>query len=361
MPERDLMKKTDNLRKRIFQWYRGFKRSLPWRSTDNPYKIWISEIMLQQTTVNTVIPYYSKWIQSFPDIKTLSKAPLQKVLKAWEGLGYYQRARNIHKTALILTKRFDGKLPPSYKELLRLPGIGPYTAAAIMSIAFGKRFKVLDANVKRLCVRLLCQKKIQEKKILVFLEELLPKRDIGTFNQALMELGALICRPQKPTCPLCPLSDFCISYKRGLQDTIPVIKKQVYENIEAVLAVIQKNGRILIQKRPSYGRMADLFEFPTEEKNKGEIPEEALLRMLRKEQLPKAQKVEFLGRVIHSYTRFRVSLYAYLCTLENKKSLKKNSRRKLWVKRGDLKNYPFTSGGTKVIALLKKTSMRLKS
>jgi len=357
MPERNFIKDISILRKKLLKWYRSSQRSLPWRAIADPYKIWISEIMLQQTTVKTVIPYYQRWIKAFPDIKNLSKAPMEKVLKAWEGMGYYERARNIHRCAKTVEEKFHGKLPCSYEELLRLPGIGPYTAGAIMSIAFGKRFSILDANVKRFTVRILCIrgkiKNRQEKKIQKFLEELLPRKNVGTFNQALMELGALVCRSKKPLCPICPLSDFCLSYKKGLQEAVPLSKEQDYEQLEAVLAVIKKNGRILIKKRPSCGLMADLWEFPMEKKKEGEKHGEALMRVLKRELGIKTQKVKFLGKVTHSYTRFRVSLYVYFCMLNNNRVYREGSSRKVWVRKSELARYPFTSGSNKVIKLIK--------
>ena len=347
------------LRKRLLAWYKVSRRDLPWRRTVDPYKIWISEIMLQQTTVKTVIPYYEKWIKTFPDIKSLVRAPLQKVLKTWEGLGYYGRARNIKKTALILSEKFQSQFPCSHDQLVRLPGIGDYTAAAVMSIAFDKPFPVLDANVKRVMTRLLLIESSvagrEEKEIKELLEKGMPKKGCGNFNQALMELGALICQPKNPSCPLCPLKDVCLAYKKGVQDSIPLKRQLAYEKIESVCVLIHRKGKVLIQKRPPKGLMAGLYEFPGFVKKKRESKENTLKRGIKEEFHAEIRKERFLGRVIHAYTKFRVFLDVYSVELEPQ-DIRGGLSGRLWVKKEELKKYPFTSGGTRVIRLLSKGS-----
>lgn len=343
--------------KRLFAWFRRSKRDLPWRHTNDPYKIWISEIMLQQTTVATVIPYYQRWMETFPDIRSLAGARTEKVLKMWEGLGYYERARNINKCARFLVEQFEAKLPDSYKELIKLPGIGSYTAGAVMSIAFGKRFPVLDANVKRVVMRLLMLrggiKSKDKKRIEEFLEQLLPEKNVGIFNQALMELGAIICRPKNPSCPDCPFNDFCLSYKKGVQETIPALKKKDYKKIHAVLAIIQKRKKVLIQKRPSTGLMSGLFEFPSFEKKRGETSDEAIERGIERELGNEILKKEFLGKVDHAYTSYRVSLDVYSLSLK-KGSIQKSSLKRVWTTEDELDRYPFTSGSSKALRLFVK-------
>ena len=343
--------------KKLFKWFRRSKRDLPWRHTEDPYKIWISEIMLQQTTVATVIPYYKRWVETFPDIRSLANARTEKILKVWEGLGYYERARNIKKCALFLVERFEAKLPGSYRELIKLPGIGSYTAGAVMSIAFGKRFPVLDANVKRVVMRLLMLRgginSKDKKRIEEFLEQLLPEKNVGIFNQALMELGAIVCRPKSPSCPDCPFNDFCLSYEKGVQETIPALKKKDYKKIHAVLAIIQKRGKILIQKRPSTGLMAGLFEFPSFEKKRGETSDEAIKRGIEKELGDEILKKGFLGKVGHAYTSYRVSLDVYFLDLK-KGSIQKSSLKRIWAAEDELGRYPFTSGSAKALRLFVK-------
>jgi len=338
----------------LIRWYESNKRSLPWRATRDPYKIWVSEVMLQQTTVQTVIPYYEKWIVLFPDLQAFSRAPLQKVLKTWQGLGYYQRAKNMHKAAKIITSRFEGNFPTDYEELISLPGFGPYTTAAVLSITSDQPYPAIDANVRRVLLRLKSLKKEadpnQDGELLRFLSPLLPQKKIGTFNQAMMELGALVCRPKNPRCLLCPVSPFCQAYQDGEQEIIPTPKKNVTKKIEAVLAIIEKNGRYLIQKRPSTGLMADLWEFPGGKKQTGESLEAALRREIREELGVDVERAERLTVVRHAYTQFKVTLYAYACRLTKFPLAEKKHRR--WVSLKNLRRYPFPSGSAKIVEFL---------
>ncbi len=216
--------------KRLESWYLAHYRKLPWRETKDPYKIWISEVMLQQTTVQAVIPYYLNWIKIFPDAKTLSEAPLRTVLKAWQGLGYYQRAKNIHEASKVIMKSFNGQIPHNYHELKSLSGFGPYTTAAVLSIAFDRPYPVIEANIRRILMRLLRRpakaSQKMDKELLDSFSPLFPKKNMGIFNQAMMELGALICRPKNPLCLLCPVSDFCLAFEAGEQEVIPPPKKR---------------------------------------------------------------------------------------------------------------------------------------
>jgi len=233
-----------SLPRRLVLWYRKHHRKLPWRETNDPYKVWISEVMLQQTTVPAVIPYYKKWLKLFPDVKSLSRAPLQKVLKAWQGLGYYQRAKNLHLAARAICHKFRGKIPSDYGELKNLPGFGPYTAAAVASFAFNKPYPVVDANVRRVLMRLMGLRSEagakNDKALLRFLEPFLPLKKMGIFNQAMMELGSQVCRPKNPLCLLCPVREFCRAFKEGTQEIIPFPKKRAYRKVEAVVGIIQR-------------------------------------------------------------------------------------------------------------------------
>jgi A/G-specific adenine glycosylase len=347
---------TSSFQRNLLLWYKRHHRRLPWRKNRNPYKIWISEVMLQQTTVQAVLPYYSEWIKTFPDIRSLSKAPLQKILKAWQGLGYYQRAKNLHKASKIIVDKFDGHLPQDYEELNNLPGFGPYITAAVLSLAYGKPFPVVDANVRRILMRL---KGVRgeadpqnDKVLLDFLIPHFPQKRPGIFNQAMMELGALVCRPKNPYCLLCPLIDHCQAYKDGKQEVIPLPKKRKYRKIQAVVAIIRKNGRFLIQKRSSKGLLADLWEFPGGKKRQGETLEEALHREIKEELGTEVQSEKFLIRVQHSYTQYQVSLYAYECGLKNDPHVNKGLHR--WVTLRGMKRYPFPSGSAKIIRFLQE-------
>ncbi|MFC2163535.1 A/G-specific adenine glycosylase [Acidobacteriota bacterium] len=338
----------------VLPWYRKHHRRLPWRTTTTPYRIWISEIMLQQTTVQAVIPYYEKWIKRFPNIRSLGETSLQEVLKAWEGLGYYQRAKNIHSAARIFRDEFKGKIPDEYDVLIKIPGFGPYTTAAVLSIAYDKPHPVIDANVRRVWMRLMgirLQASPQvDTTIKKFMEPFLPQTKIGLFNQAMMELGALICRSKNPMCLLCPVLDFCQAFENGEQEIIPLPRKRSYRKIEAVIGLVNIQGKYLIQKRPPEGLLADLWEFPGGKREPGETLEEALSREIKEELSAEMVSAEFLTNVKHAYTQFQVTLHAFSCTLKGLPPLPKDKYR--WVSLKAMKHYPFPSGSAKIIRFL---------
>ena len=339
---------------RLIQWYKKNFRPLPWRQTKNPYLIWISEIMLQQTTVQSVIPYYKNWIEIFPDIKTLSTAPLQKVLRTWQGLGYYQRARNLHAASKIIVKSFKGEIPKNYDVLRKLPGFGPYTTAAVLSLAYNLPYPVIDANVRRILMRLTGFEKEAsaryDKILLEFLHPLLPEKNFGLFNQALMELGAKLCRPKNPACLLCPFPENCEAFSMGKQEVIPRPKKKNYKKIEAVVGLIKNKNKFLIQKRPARGLLAGLWEFPGGKIKSGETQKQALQREIREELNCEVQSADFLVTVQHAYTHFQVTLHAFECKLTQIPSLKNDCQR--WVTLKSIHNYPLPSGSVKIIRFL---------
>ncbi len=345
---------TVEFQRRLRAWYSDHQRKLPWRQTQDPYRIWISEIMLQQTTVQAVIPYYTRWMQLFPDMHTLSKAPLQKVLRAWQGLGYYQRAKNLHQASKIIMTTYGGQMPRKYDDLKSLPGFGPYTTAAVLSIAFDMPYLAVDANIRRVLMRLLkLPRKATasiDKQLLQSISPLLPQKRMGIFNQAMMELGSLICRSKNPLCLLCPLIDFCSAYKAGKQEIIPIRAKRGYKKIEAVIGIIENRGKFLIQKRPSTGLLADLWEFPGGKIERGETAATALKREIKEEISAEIHEVRFLTRVQHSYTQFQVSLHAFTCSLKTDPLLDKNRHR--WVSLEGMRRFPFPSGSAKVIKFL---------
>lgn len=345
-------------RKKLLQWYRAHQRELPWRKTiKEPYRIWISEVMLQQTTVTAVVPRYDRWLKRFPDVRSLSRASLQQVLNEWEGLGYYQRARNLHRAARILVQDFGGRLPNDYKRLRALPGFGPYTTAAVLSIAFDLPFAVLDANVRRVCMRLLALAGEagpgHDSAISSFLKPLLPPRNPGTFNQALMELGALVCRSQNPACLACPVSYFCRAFAAGKQEIIPSPKTRSTTRLEAVIGLIKNDeGRYLIQKRPDTGLLAGLWEFPGGKMEPGESREQALCRELREELGVDISNLEYLTSVEHTYTQFKVKLHAFACLPRDRPVLER--RRHRWVTLRGMRRFPFPSGSARIIRFLEQ-------
>jgi len=303
----------------LLNWYKKNKRTLPWRGHPDAYAVWVSEIMLQQTRVETVIAYFEKWMRLFPSVAALANASERDVLNAWEGLGYYSRARNLHKAAQVVLNDYGGVLPSKLEELIKLPGIGRYTVGAIASIAFGMDEPALDGNLKRVYARLFdiseSVDSTQGEKILWDIARRnLPKNKAGDFNQALMDLGATICLPKNPRCLICPLMDVCEARINGTQGLRPVKKpKKVSPHYVHVAGVIIRRGKVLLTQRPSKGLLGGMWEFPN-----GRVdgnPEEELAKVLGSEYSLKAQRKEALGIIRHAYTHFKVTVHVFRCEL----------------------------------------------
>ncbi len=280
-----LVEKKKDFTEKILSWYHKNRRTMPWREEPLPYYIWISEIMLQQTRVDTVIPYFHRFIEKYPDISSLSESDEEELLKYWEGLGYYNRVRNLRVTAMNLMENYDGKLPETFHELLKLKGIGEYTAGAIASEAFGEKVPAVDGNVFRVMARLLGVKEdIKEKKVMDYIKEtvkeLLPEEEVGNFNQGMIEVGALICIPNgSPKCGLCPVRKYCVAYDQELQDEIPKKKKQKERKVEERTVLILESDRTFaIRKRPEGKLLGGLYEFFHEE---GFYEKEEVLNLLK--------------------------------------------------------------------------------
>ncbi len=305
----------------LLDWYQTQARSLPWRDQQEPYPVWVSEVMLQQTRVESVIPYYERWMKRFPTIDTLARASQQEVLSEWEGLGYYSRARNLHRAAQIVSSEYEGQLPQDVNQLLLLPGIGRYTAGAIASIAFGKDEPVLDGNVRRVLARVFdvrepARSTIGEKCLWQLAEEILPPGKAGDYNQALMELGALICTPRQPRCEACPLGSICLAYSSGVQEERPVKQsKPPLPHHVVSSAIIQKNQRVLIAQRPPDGLLGGMWEFPGGKVEPGEDLVMGLKREICEELGVDIEVGSPIGIYQHAYTHFRITLHAYLCEL----------------------------------------------
>lgn len=305
----------------LLTWYSQAARELPWRGVNDPYAVWVSEIMLQQTQVDTVIPYFQQWMDKFPTISDLAQASLQDVLNAWEGLGYYSRARNMHKAAQIIQAEFDGKLPENTHDLKKLPGIGKYTAGAIASIAFGKDEPALDGNIRRVLSRVFTvsdpiRSPAAERRLWQLAAEHLPDQKAGDYNQALMDLGAQICTPRKPQCTICPLGHFCQAYSLGIQEELPVTpSKPTIPHHIVTAAVIRKGDQVLIAQRPTDGLLGGLWEFPGGKVQAGEDLDTCLQREIMEELAAQVSVEEPLGVYQHAYTHFRVTLHAFSCRL----------------------------------------------
>ena len=279
--------------------------------------------MLQQTQVDSVIPYFERFMQRFPDLESLASATQSEVLNLWEGLGYYSRARNLHRAAQLVVAEYGAKLPATAKELIQLPGIGRYTAGAIASIAFGQPEPALDGNIRRVYSRLLAMEaplrsSASEAQLWAFAREVCPQERAGDVNQALMDLGASICTPNQPLCGQCPLQAVCQAFQLGIQNQIPVVvKKPALPHYVVTAAVIRQDGLVLIQQRPQKGLLAGLWEFPG---GKLEDSDPDLSACLRREILEEIGALIVVGNAFgvykHAYTHFRITLYAFLCQLE---------------------------------------------
>ena len=345
---------TSRLAPRLLNWYHQQGRTLPWRGGTDPYAVWVSEIMLQQTRVEAVIPYFEKWMQLFPTVSDLANASEQDVLNAWEGLGYYSRARNLHKAARIVVENHNGELPRNLEELRKLPGIGRYTVGAIASIAFNMDEPTLDGNLRRVFARLFdvsepADSPAGEKLLWALAAEYLPKGQAGDYNQALMDLGATVCLPKNPRCLLCPLMEICEARANGTQEQRPVLKpkKETPHYVHAAGVIVRRIGRgvspqgdnppheeVLLAKRPSKGLLGGMWEFPNGRVD-GE-PLDELESALETGYRLKVQKGEALGIVKHAYTHFRVTVHAFRCELV---SIPENESLK-WVALTELEEYP---------------------
>jgi A/G-specific adenine glycosylase len=335
----------DPAQDKLLNWYHKNKRTLPWRAPGlSPYTVWVSEIMLQQTRVETVIPYFEKWMRLFPTVQALAHASEHDVLNAWEGLGYYSRARNLHKAAKIVVEQYNGALPRDLDELGKLPGIGRYTVGALASIIFGMDEPALDGNLKRVYARLFdvsepVDSPMGEKILWKLAKNNLPKGKASDFNQALMDLGSLICLPKNPRCLLCPVMNECKAREHGTQELRPVKKpKKVVPQYNHAAGVFIKRGRVLLAQRPSTGLLGGMWEFPNGRVDATRDPARELARVLRSGyslRLRLKRKVQ-IGVFHHAYTHFKVSVHAFACEPFSISIVKKMK----WIALKDLNDYP---------------------
>ncbi len=321
---------------KLLYWYEKSKRDLPWRKRKDPYSIWISEIMLQQTKVDTVIDYYNRFLEKFPTVEDLSNADLDEVLKMWEGLGYYSRAKNIHKAANKIVTEYKGNFPNTYEEIISLPGIGEYTAGAILGIAYNKPYPAIDGNVLRVMARvLLIQKDITDKNVKKEIHENLiavfPQNRASDFNQSLMELGALICIPKSPKCLLCPIYEECEGFKNNMQAILPIKKKkEKQKKVTRYIGIIKKEGYILMNKRPSNGLLGDLWEFPGVDCD----DEKEFTENFKKKYGIDILKIKYDRDAKHIFTHIIWEMKVYHCTIME---IKENRKEGLsWIKIEDL-------------------------
>jgi A/G-specific adenine glycosylase len=313
----ELARQREFAQQELLQWFVRNARDLPWRKDRTPYRVWVSEVMLQQTQVEKVREYYIRFISRFPTIHLLAAASLEEVLKQWEGLGYYSRARSLHKTAQLIVADCAGQFPADVKALRALPGIGAYTAAAIASIAFGVPAAAVDGNVRRVLARYLAELSPSsadlERVILLYM----PQETPGKFTEALMELGATICRPQNPQCLLCPWQSLCRACQEGNQSAYPAPKpRKDIPHYDVVAAVtVREDHRVLVARRRPDAMLGGLWEFPGGKRETGESLIAALQRELHEEMGIDIEVGEEIIVINHAYTHFRITLFAFYCRL----------------------------------------------
>jgi A/G-specific adenine glycosylase len=340
------------VRRKMLKWFDDHQRDLPWRKNKSPYRIWVSEIMLQQTQVATVMDYYKRFIRQFPTVKKLAASDESVVLKYWEGLGYYRRARQMHAAAKIIVDRHDGKFPTEFDAVHALPGIGRYTAGAILSIALDQRQPILEGNTIRVFARLMTMasdpRTTQNQKALwEFSESLLPRKRVGDFNQSLMELGSEVCHPKRPKCLLCPISDHCPTFIQGLQEKIPTVgKKTKYESIHEAVVVVRRKNKYLIRQCDSGERWAGLWDFPRYSLGNGDSPAQVGEKLKAQTGLtanlqPSSQQIK------HAVTRFRITLSCF-STDQVTGRLKASSSPIKWMTVEEIERTPMSVTGRKI-------------
>ncbi|MDI7277907.1 MAG: A/G-specific adenine glycosylase [Anaerolineae bacterium] len=360
LPEReDAEDGAGRLAEDLLAWFARERRDLPWRRTRDPYHIWVAEIMLVQTQVATVIPYHERFLARFPDVATLARAPLDEVLKAWEGLGYYARARNLHRAAREVLARHGGRIPSEPETLRSLPGVGDYVAGALLSIAFGQDEVALDGNVRRVLSRLFHVSGAPSSgAALAELREraraILPRGRAGAFNQALMDLGAGICTPRRPRCAACPIEGHCQARQRGDQEELPSRRRRPrMPHFDVGAAVIWRGGQVLIAQRPAEGLLGGLWEFPGGKRQPGETLPECLRREIREELGVEVEVGEPVASVEHAFTHFRITLHAFHCRLSQGEPQPIGCADWRWVELAELERFAFSAADCKVIAALR--------
>ena len=341
----------------LIDWFEINKREMPWRKNKKFYNIWLSEVMLQQTQVKTVIPYYNKWLKNCPTLKSVALSSEEKILKLWEGLGYYSRARNFKKACEYIYRNNINLDKIKYNQFLDLPGVGSYTAAAVFSISKNEVYPVIDGNVKRVLSRLLRIKKdpnLHLDQINKFLLKNISKDNPCDFNQGLMELGATICRPQKANCKVCPIKNYCNGYKKNDYMLYPIkIKKTKKPHYIIVAGIIRYKEKIIISKRKPEAMLGGLWEFPGGKIKKNETHEECLKREVLEEINIKIKNLHYLGHIKHAYSHFSITLHSYECDYDSGKIKAIECVEVKKIKLSDITKYAFPKANHKILELLK--------
>jgi len=345
-------------RRALLAWFRRSARDLPWRRTRDPYRIWVSEILLQQTRVETVLPYYRRFIRAFPTVSRLAAAPLDRVLKLWEGLGYYTRARHLHQAARLIVTRNGGKLPQSVEAWRSLPGVGRYTAAAIASIALGEPVATVDGNIRRVLARLFREidpidRSNVQARLWTLADGLVSRSSPGDFNQALMELGARVCRPRQPLCPTCPVRRWCAAHAAGVQNVLPRrTPKSPVPQVEEVAGLMRERGRILLAQRRPQGLLGGLWELPGGPVHAGESPRQALRARLEETLGIQVQSDGCVARLHHAFSHRAVRLSVLACTRIAGRPRLRGYVAARWIGPDHLSEYALTRATRKVLTRL---------
>lgn len=346
------------LRRRLLAWFRKHRRDLPWRRTRDPYRIWVSEVMLQQTQVPTVLPYYERFLERFPTVDALAAAPDQAVLKVWQGLGYYRRALNLHAGAKAVVRDCGGRVPDDPGVFARLPGVGPYTAGAVLSIAFGRRLAALDSNAVRVIARWFAVTDAvtstpARQALWRVADALVPRRGAGDWNQAVMELGSEICTPRSPQCLVCPVRRFCAATAQGLQRRIPVrAKRKPIPHIEVGAGIIWRRGKVLLCRRRADAMLGGLWEFPGGKRKPGESIQHCIRRELREECDLPVTVADHLVDVTHTYTHLRVTLRVYHCRAGPGRVRRLGCDDARWVPPREIADYPLPAADVRILEAL---------
>jgi A/G-specific adenine glycosylase len=351
--------RIQNLQVKLLAWYRDSRRDLPWRNLKDPYRVWISEVMLQQTQVQTVVPYYLRFLEHFPDLAALASSKTEDLLRIWAGLGYYSRARNLRRAAQELVERFGGEFPKNYEDVLSLPGIGHYTAAAILSIAFDQPYAVLDGNVARVLARLFAiEGDPKDTRVRQSLwkaaQTLLASERPGDFNQALMELGATICSPRRPHCLLCPWRVECVAREEGRQEMLPEkTRRALTRKSHQVAIVVRHRGRYFIVRRAGQRLLQDFWEFPSAELDRTENLPASLTRWIHQRYGLVVSELQPLLTIKYSITVRRIELAVFQGILDQHPCLYGKKQNARWIRLSEANLYPFASAARQIVDALR--------
>jgi A/G-specific adenine glycosylase len=343
------------VRKALKTWYRKHQRRMPWRETRDPYRVWLSEVMLQQTQVKTVIPYFDRFVAAYPDIVSLAQADPQAVLKLWEGLGYYRRAHHLMEAARRVVREWGGQLPRERECLRSLPGVGDYIANAVLSIAFDQPWAVVDGNVKRVLARLFrmdapVNRPSAHGRFQAVADDLLDRQAPAVHNQAVMELGALVCTPRQPACDACPLTSACRVFQENVVERYPKKdRKKAVPTHDLAAGVVYKKGRVLLLRRPDKGFLGGLWEFPEGRRRPHETAPEACRRSIKDATGLTVAVEEPVTRVRHAYTHFKIAMDVFTCRWVQGRVRLNGSSAFRWVRVGELQDFPLPGAMKKVL------------